>query len=279
MTELGQTIGAKAIEGESPAGANIQYEPEFEQLQAEIDKLQSVTGEHPNWDDVARLGTELLTDKSKDLKVASYLALGLYKQKSFAGLADGFAILIDLLSTFWDNMYPELSRIKARKTAMEWMKDRICKEFEGLAPGPAEKDDIERCIDLFGKLLAIATEKFADYVPGIRVLEKELKEKLAMAAPSGGEEGDAASGAAPAAGGGGGGRMGTSGPIGSRADAFKRLQEIATFLRATEPHSPVSYLVNRAVKWGNMPLEVLLDELIKQKDARDRLRETLGLGE
>ena len=75
-------------------------------------------------------------------------------------------------------------------------------------------------------------------------------------------------------GGGGGGR----GAIESRADALRRLSEIATFFQRTEPHSPVSYLVQRAVKWGNMPLESWLQEVVKDENVLGNLRETLGLG-
>ena len=52
---------------------------------------------------------------------------------------------------------------------------------------------------------------------------------------------------------------------------------MATFFRQTEPHSPISYLVQRAVRWGNMPLEELLKEVVKHSDALDRIWDTLGI--
>jgi type VI secretion system protein ImpA len=72
------------------------------------------------------------------------------------------------------------------------------------------------------------------------------------------------------------GVAGTSGPIKSRQDALKRLSEVAEFFRKTEPHSPVSHLVSRSVKWGNMSLENLLQELIKDESVLGQIRETLG---
>lgn len=74
--------------------------------------------------------------------------------------------------------------------------------------------------------------------------------------------------------GGGGGR---SGAVANRRDALARLAEIAAFFQATEPHSPVSYLVQRAVKWGNMPLDSWLQEVIKDESVLYNLRETLGV--
>ena len=40
---------------------------------------------------------------------------------------------------------------------------------------------------------------------------------------------------------------------------------------------PVSYLVQRAVSWGHMPLDTWLAEVIKDGGVLDNLRETLGI--
>lgn len=69
---------------------------------------------------------------------------------------------------------------------------------------------------------------------------------------------------------------GTSGAIQSRKDALKRLSEIADFFQKTEPHSPVSHLVTRAVKWGNMPLDGWLQDVIKDEAVLYQIRQTLG---
>lgn len=58
----------------------------------------------------------------------------------------------------------------------------------------------------------------------------------------------------------------SGGPIQSRAEAYRRLAEAAEFLRRTEPHSPVPYLVQRAIGWGNMSLGELLQEFINSPD-------------
>lgn len=69
-----------------------------------------------------------------------------------------------------------------------------------------------------------------------------------------------------------------SGPIKSRQDAFRRLKEISDFFRKTEPHSPISYIIERAVKWGDMPLERLVKELIPDQSARDVFGSLTGVG-
>jgi type VI secretion system protein ImpA len=69
----------------------------------------------------------------------------------------------------------------------------------------------------------------------------------------------------------------STGPVRSRKEALKRLAEVAEYFRRTEPHSPVSYLVQRAINWGNMPLEVWLRDVIKDDNVLNQLRETLGI--
>ena len=67
-----------------------------------------------------------------------------------------------------------------------------------------------------------------------------------------------------------------SGAIQNRQDALKRLSDIADYFRKNEPHSPISYVLQRAVKWGNMPLELWLQDVIKDETVIFNIRQTLG---
>jgi len=64
-----------------------------------------------------------------------------------------------------------------------------------------------------------------------------------------------------------------------RADALRRLEVIAEFFHRTEPHSPVAYLVQRAVRWGQMPLEQWLKDVVSDAGVLAHIRETLGIKE
>lgn len=68
-----------------------------------------------------------------------------------------------------------------------------------------------------------------------------------------------------------------SGSVQTRQEALRRLAEVAEYFRQAEPHSPISYLVQRAVKWGHMPLEAWLEDVVKDSSVLDQLRETLGI--
>lgn len=75
----------------------------------------------------------------------------------------------------------------------------------------------------------------------------------------------------------GSGAVAAVGAIQNRRDALKRLSDIADFFKRTEPHSPVSYLVQKAVRWGEMPLDSWLQDVIKDQSVLYQLRETLGV--
>ncbi|MBH0000350.1 MULTISPECIES: type VI secretion system protein TssA [Pseudoalteromonas] len=60
----------------------------------------------------------------------------------------------------------------------------------------------------------------------------------------------------------------SSNEINSRESAIKKLKEIATFFRKTEPHSPMSYTIEQVIRWSELSLPELLNELITDSDAR-----------
>jgi type VI secretion system protein ImpA len=72
------------------------------------------------------------------------------------------------------------------------------------------------------------------------------------------------------------GTGGLSAPT-DRAAALGQLEKIAEYFHCTEPHSPVAYLVQRAVRWGRMPLEEWLTDVISDEGVLTHIRETLGI--
>jgi type VI secretion system protein ImpA len=71
----------------------------------------------------------------------------------------------------------------------------------------------------------------------------------------------------------------SSGPIQSRADAYRMLEAVAAYLQKTEPHSPTPYLVKRAVTWGHMSLADLMQEVVREEGDIARYFSLLGIKE
>ena len=68
-----------------------------------------------------------------------------------------------------------------------------------------------------------------------------------------------------------------NGQINTRDDAIAQLEAAARFFSTTEPHSPVAYLVRRAIRWAGMPFEEVLGELVKDDKLVKQIGETLGI--
>lgn len=103
-------------------------------------------------------------------------------------------------------------------------------------------------------------------------------DKLAVAAEEAAAEAEAAGDGGEAPSGGGGPRRGgRPGEIGSREDALKMLEEVARWFRRVEPHSPLSYTLEEAVRRGRMSLPDLLAELMPDEGTRSGFLSSLGI--
>uniref|UniRef100_A0A831UBU3 Type VI secretion system protein TssA n=1 Tax=Geobacter metallireducens TaxID=28232 RepID=A0A831UBU3_GEOME len=117
------TLGKEPVRPDQPVGEDVRYDPLFDTLQAEVDKLTSpaVAGTI-DWEKVVRLSADILATRSKDLLAAGYLAVGLVQTRGGDGLALGLKVWCDLLERFWSDLYP--TRMRGRQRSVEWWLDR-----------------------------------------------------------------------------------------------------------------------------------------------------------
>ena len=65
----------------------------------------------------------------------------------------------------------------------------------------------------------------------------------------------------------------------NRHQVIQSLREAANFFRKTEPHSPISYALEKVVHWSNLELPDLLEELIDDKSSRSQFYRLTGINE
>jgi type VI secretion system protein VasJ len=172
-------LGIAPIPGPAPAGASARYEPEYEELNAEIEHLGSLTGAKVDWEKVVDRGTTILRDKSKDLLVASYVTLGLLQLQGLPGLAAGLALSRDMLATHWDGLFPEVKRARARGAAVQWLAQRAQPAIEGRpAPTEDERAPLAACIDALKALQAVLDERMGRDAPATGPLRRALEARL-----------------------------------------------------------------------------------------------------
>ena len=104
------------IRDDLPAGVDLSFSPELDAIKlaqksddASLDQGEWVTElKEADWDFVVKKCTSLLQTKTKDLKLAVYLAEAGAKKYRMRGLAEGLLVLAGLFDKFWDQgLFPE----------------------------------------------------------------------------------------------------------------------------------------------------------------------------
>lgn len=127
-------LGRNPIPGDNPAGMDVSFEPEFEALEGELQKMSSPTASGAvDWTRVADLARGILEKKSKHLLVAGYLCFALFKTGGMRGLAGGVRVMREVVETWWEGMYPPKKRMRGRVNAVAWWADKIGAGVEGIA--------------------------------------------------------------------------------------------------------------------------------------------------
>src|SRR5690606_13119794 len=134
-------IGENPVSPDKPAGDNARYDPAFEQLQAEVGKLENPAGGEVLWQNVVNLSRDILQTKSKDLLVASYFAYGMLQQQGYQGLLEGLGVIHSMCKAFWDGgMFPD--RPRARESALDWLIDKVQVQLDNGQPVTPEEGPI-----------------------------------------------------------------------------------------------------------------------------------------
>lgn len=152
---------------------------------------------------------------------------------------------------------------------------------------------VQAARDAFTRFSSTSDAKLGRDAPNLAAIDDALKKiqqvysRVATAKGIGGVAAVADEGTPAQAGSDGGAAVGGSGgavaldlgggSLASKQAALRALGEIAGFFRRTEPHSPVAYLLERAIVWADMPLEQFLAELIRDEGTLSSIRERVGL--
>ncbi|MBX3184475.1 MAG: type VI secretion system protein TssA [Polyangiaceae bacterium] len=183
MADLRATLTEKiaplvaAIPGGEPQGIDASYEPDFEVVKAEIDKLGSLDGAQPAWGQVARGSEELLKTKTKDLRLSAWRTVALMVESGPQGLAEGMLGMLEVGRAHWDAMYPPLKRARARGNLASWISDQSEVALAGYTPKAADREALALCEALYGELDDFLTEKLGENYSGMGGLRGVLRNK------------------------------------------------------------------------------------------------------
>ncbi|HUT71272.1 MAG TPA: type VI secretion system protein TssA [Desulfatiglandales bacterium] len=169
------SLGKDPIQPDQPAGSDVRYEPEYEELQAEIDKLSvpSASG-GTDWKKVSDLAAAILANKSKDLLVASYLAVSQVHMRRIEGLADGLIVIHDLIANHWDNMFPPKKRMRGRMGAVEWWVEKTEAALTAVKHEPVAAEKLEAIKTTLSQIDTLLNEYLPE-PPLLRPIQRALE--------------------------------------------------------------------------------------------------------
>lgn len=168
-------IGSTSISGDSPCGINAKYEPSFEALEAELAKQESLTSEKVDWKEVKALATDLLQNTTKDYLVACYLAHSLSITEGYSGLLVGVKILEAITENYWQESFPPAKRLRARKTAIEWLVEKTNHFIESSPPTASDNEIIVELAKSVKNLDYALSEKMEAQAPSMAEVNRSLK--------------------------------------------------------------------------------------------------------
>jgi type VI secretion system protein VasJ len=249
-------IGTRPISAETPAGVSARYDPDFEQLEAEIQKLEGLAREPVDWAHVVALGRKIIEHRSKDILACSYAAMGLLELEGLPGLTKGLACMEGMISSYWPDLFPELKRVKARINALNWLETKADAAITQRAI-KADDESAAVCESEVRSLATLLEERIPADPPDWTDLLHSLQE-LADRGPAGQSasapelereppresERDQITGPAP---------------VETAEDARRFLSQTIEpvkralgILRAAEPSVPAPYLMIRALTWSEI---------------------------
>lgn len=174
---LEQTAALRAaIPGDSASGLDVSLEPEFERIRAEIEKLTSIEGGEPDWSMVVQQGEDLLTHKTKDLRLAVWVAVGALHRSQWSGFARGLVVCRALVIEMWDSVLPK--RDKARANIIGWLAERAAPAIQALDVSRSDGDDVRTAADLVEEIDRYLADKLGDTFSGIRGLVSAAKARV-----------------------------------------------------------------------------------------------------
>ncbi len=146
-------------------------------------------------------------------------------------------------------------------------------------------EDLSAAIAELQALVAVLDAKAGSNAPGLGALKKAIEDcqsiskqviHLRGGGPSAESANESAEGSTGVSSGGGGGTA--LGAVRSREDVYARLSELTQLLEQFEPHSPVPFMIRRAIEMRAMRFPELVDTLTSQKQVLEFIRVPISDG-
>jgi type VI secretion system protein VasJ len=170
-----------SVSQENFAGEDVRFSIDYEALESELGKAQSMhESGQIDWLKIRDNSEKLLRTQSKDLRVGAWLTWALYQRESFQGLLAGLGLLHHLCENHWPEIYP--SKPRTRSAAISWLVPRL---EQVLNENIAIKEQLplfRRLVEHLEGLDVACTEHLGDDAPLLLPISRRLKNLVQRAA-------------------------------------------------------------------------------------------------
>jgi len=266
------TLGKTPVpNSDSPTGIDIRADDSFISLQSELQKMSNPSAPSgPDIQKILDISSTILSERSKDLTVMCYFIFAKMKKEGLSGVVEGLTCLQDMISNYWNNLYPELKRIRGRRNSLSWLNDQLLDFLKGdddkgfPAQAPAVLKQLTDQISNLDSALANLDDEspsfkvLLPYISAIPVINNVSAENSSdTSQPDSVVQGITVPviTGSPIPG------ITQSEPLkivdmdgvnSTLSEATKRLTDVVSYLTESQPDTPLLYRLTRFIAWGNL---------------------------
>ncbi len=266
-----------------------------------------------DWHEIYDIVLNLLENQTKDLEIATWLIEALVRLNGFQGLGDGLTLFRQLIENFWPDIYPvvageeEISGLNGNNSNGTLISPIYCIpltakkttlisawDYQQAQPSELQQAVLESGSAFAQKLITnikyaiIAHQQLGELLdkkcglmnspPSSKIQEtlnacldaaQKIYQEILPSSTVPQTENSEYSPLISA--------FQQTSVYATREEAFQTLAKIAQYFRQSEPHSPVSYLIERAIAWGKLSLPELLSMVVNDAQALDYSYQLLGV--
>ncbi len=190
---------------------------------------------------VAVLSRKILLTTSRDLTVAGFFTWAAFRSQGFSGLQEGLEAVEILVNGYWETCFPPLTRLTARKNAIEWLNLRLSEQVEADSSHRADYGLLSSIQEQLKSLHSLFGQRFGVDAPSLSATSRSVLERLRTAHPP---EAAASLVAAP-----------REGAIQSVSQAEEVALSVADYYAAASALSPVAHRLPRLLRWDTLDEE------------------------
>ena len=162
------------IPGDNPAGIDASNEEEYFKLNMEIPKTV------PDYAKCIEYSGIILKEKSKDIKVASWLCFALFRTEKIKGLRDGLNIINQLLIKYGNQLYPENDMHRSK--ALQFLNTaRFYKLIEREEINISNAEDIIEAGEILAQIVNESKKLFQENIPVMKSIKDTIDEHVETA--------------------------------------------------------------------------------------------------